>query len=291
MLLAIGSRDPVAYMVLSRRRRQKLFGTYVKPFIGVDRAYTHFRLDLATGRLGSWGFNSQNLPSNMRGIFEPNSGIWTWMDLEQAELRVWANQAKDEVMLDSFRRGESPHEVTLKALFPGKPKKNPDGSSTQWYVDAKGFNFSILADASVEVLAKSTKRPISVVESYKAELYKLYWRTVEHQAYMRQRHQPDFYPDWVESDFGRRCHIPECDALRVNVTHQEKCRLNYPFQATIADVIKRIMLALDALGMDFPIQVHDEVLQDGDDEFPQWLKNIHPVMEIPFEISRGTSWT
>lgn len=280
VLLAM--HDPVAHMVLARRRRQKLKGTYVEPFRGVDRAYTHFRLDLATGRLGSWDFNAQNFPPVMHEIFEPDSGFYTVADFQQAELRVWAHQAQDPVMLEAFRQGSSPHEATLHALFPGKPKKNPDGSSTKEYVDSKGYNFSLLADANAETQARTTKLPIEVVRKYTEELYQLYWKSREHQAYMRVRHQPDFYPDYVEDDYGRRCHIP--DGIDVTYTHQEKCRLNYPFQATVASMMKRGMIGLDAIGMVFPCQIHDNIVQDGTAPFPKWLTELHPTIEMPVDI-------
>lgn len=283
-----GLKHPLAHMVMARRRRQKLKSTYVDPFIGIERAYTHFRLDLATGRLGSWGFNSQNVPPAMRSIFAPDSTEWSWADLHQAEMRVWAYQSKDEVMLKAFEDGVSPHVVTLKTLFPGVLKSNADGSSTWQYVASKSYNFALLADASAEVLALTTQQPVVVVQKFKDELYTLYWKSKEHQDYMRQRHRPDFYPDWVETDFGRRCHIP--DGAEATYTHQEKCRLNYPFQGSVADYIKRGMLGLNAIGMDFPIQVHDEILQDGVEEFPSWLADLHPAIPMPFEVARGEVW-
>lgn len=293
-------KDPVAHMVLARRTRQKLFGTNIKPFveldsdgrlIGVkDRAYSHFRLDLATGRLGSWGFNSQNLPPSIREIFAADSGKWLWADLHQAEMRVWAHQAKDPVMLKAFEQGSSPHVETLHYLFPGVPKSNPDGSSTVQYVDSKSYNFALLADASDDILARTTRRPVALVRKLKDELYTLYSKSREHQAFMRVRKQPWWYPDWVEDDYGRRAHIPDA-SVHVDGTHQEKCRLNYPFQTTVASYVKRAMIGLDLIGIDFPCQVHDEVLQDGDEPFPQWLSELHPAIPMPYEVTGpAPSW-
>lgn len=281
-------KDTEGYMLLSYRKRVKLYGTYIKPFLNKDRAYTHYRLDLATGRLGSWDFNSQNFPPEMRQIFEPDSGIWSWADLHQAEMRVWANQAKDPVMLKAFADGISPHEVTLHYLFPGVPKKTSSGASTTQYVDSKSFNFALLADASPDVLARTTKKPLALVTKLQGEMYELYKVSREHQAYMRTRKQPIFYPDWVQDDYGRRCHIP--DDPSATYTHQEKCRLNYPFQATVASYIKRGMIGLDALGYDTPAQVHDEVLQDGEEPFPAWLAELHPDIPMPFEVDKSPVW-
>lgn len=294
-------KDPVAYMVLARKRRQKLRGTYIEPLLYADRVHPHFRLDLATGRLASWGPNIQNQPDLMREVFLPDTGLFSWADLEQAELRVWADQAQDQVMIDAFGRGESPHVSTLNALFPGRPKKNPDGSATREYTDSKGFNFALLADASPDVMAKATHRPVAECARLKTELYGLYWKSKLHQDYMRVRHTPYFYPDYVESDFGRRCHIP--DSIITTYTHQEKCRLNYPFQATVADYIKRMSLGLQYL--DLPIQVHDEQVQDGNFLFPGmdepasekpmtvhkgWMTELHPRIRMPYEVKAAKVW-
>lgn len=295
----LGLKDPVAYMVLARRRRQKLLGTYVQPNIifnskgqivdYLDRCYTHFRLDLATGRLGSFEFNIQNQPPKMRVMYKPDTGTWTWADLHQAEMRVWAWQAQDEVMLKAFSEGSSPHVETLHYLFPGVAKSNPDGSSTTQYVDSKSFNFALLADASDDILARTTKRPVALVAKLKQELYTLYWKSRLHQDYMRQRHQPWFYPDYVEDDFGRRCHIPDA-SLIITSHHQEKCRLNYPFQSTVASAVKRQMIGLDASGYDQVAQIHDEILFDGNIEVPNWIDSVHPAIGMPFEVDHAANW-
>lgn len=278
-----GISDPVSHLVLARRKRSKILGTYVKPLIGVDRAYSHFRLDLTTGRLGSSDISFHTFPPKMREVFKADSGKWSWADINQAEMRVWAKQAEDEVMLKAFEDGSSPHVTTLNALFPGKTKRDPE------YTDAKSYNFAVLADASAEVLAKTVKKPVEVVREFKRKMYELYPATVARQNSIRYRRTPDFYPDYAESDFGRRCHIP--DGIQVTYHHQEECRINFTFQSTVADVVKRIMLGLDVAGYDFPIQLHDELLVDGTVHFPAWMSQIHPRVPLPFEEHVGEeSW-
>lgn len=278
-----GISDPVSHLVLSRRRRRKLLGTYIDPLLGQDRVYSHFRLDLATGRLGSSDMSFHTFPPGMREVFKADSGKWSWADINQAEMRVWAKQAEDEVMLAAFEEGSSPHVTTLNALFPGKTKKDPE------YTDSKSFNFALLADASAEVLAKTTKKPVEMIREYKRKMYELYPATAAHQNFMRYRKIEPFYPDWVASDFGRRCHIP--DGIQVTYHHQEECRLNFPFQSTVADVVKRIMLGLNVAGYDFPIQLHDELLVNGTIHFPEWISKVHPRVAMPFEEHVGEeSW-
>ncbi len=281
VIRAIG--DPVGFLALARRKRQKLKSTYVTPFMGKDRDYSHFRLDLATGRLGSYSFNSQNFPARMRGIFKPESGKWTWLDLHQAEMRVWAWQAQDKVMLDAFAKNQSPHDTTMAALYPGVAKKLPNGETDPRYTESKSYNFALLADASANVLAKTTGKSVAVCQEYKDILYAQYWRSKQHQDYIRRRHRPEYFPDYVEDDYGRRCHIPDSSPF-TDEMHQQKCRLNYPFQATVAGVVKRMMIILDQSGYDMVCQVHDEILVNGDVEFPNWIADLHPSIPMPFEV-------
>lgn len=278
LLMKLG--DPIGIMALKRRERQKLLGTYVIRALDKDRMFTHYRLDLATGRLGSFDINIQNQPDDMREMYEADTGMWTWMDLQQAEMRVWARQSNDPVMLKAFADGVSPHEVTLKRLFPGVAKKNEKGGSTREYTDSKSFNFALLFDASPQTLSDTTGRPVRVVEAYLNEMFELYAGS---KRYIEE--QKSHTSMWERTDFGRRCHIPDLD-IHVNKDHQMKCRINYPTQGTVADIIKRIMIFLDMMGMDFPIQVHDEIVADGVYEFPSAIEHIHPGILMPFDVSK-----
>lgn len=290
VLRGIGERDPVVFMAISARRRRKLKSTYMDPLLGKDRMRTHFNLNLATGRLSSHGpdTNIQNQPDIIREVYEPDSGIWSWADLEQAEMRFWAFITQDKVMLEQFRQGSSPHKSTLAHLFPGKPAKvvlpSGESASTKEYTDCKSFNFALLFDASAPTLSRTTKRPLHEVEKYQQVLYDLYSDSRRYQ--LERKESTDVY----EVDpFGRRMRIP--DAIYVTEDHRYKCRLNYPVQGGVASYVKRMMLGLDAMGMDFPAQVHDEIVQDGDMEFPQWMSMLHPEIPMPFETSmRRQSW-
>src|SRR3990167_10324854 len=145
--------NPIADEVLEYRSLRKTDSTYVVPFIGKDRQYTHFRLDLATGRLASKGLdceqhtctNQQNVPAYLRDMYEPDNNIFTWGDMSQAEMRTFAFMTKDPVMAQAYRDGVSIHEVTFKAIYPWldyqTEKNNPE---SEWYRLAKSFNFAMI---------------------------------------------------------------------------------------------------------------------------------------------------
>ncbi|GAF88986.1 unnamed protein product [marine sediment metagenome] len=43
--------------------------------------------------------------------------------------------------------------------------------------------------------------------------------------------------------------------------------------------------------MELVLQVHDELLVDGDEEFPEGLDHIHPEIETPFKVKSGPVWS
>jgi len=48
-------QDPMAHVVLGYRHASKMESTYIRPFLGKDRAYTTLRMDAGTGRVNSTG--------------------------------------------------------------------------------------------------------------------------------------------------------------------------------------------------------------------------------------------
>lgn len=282
-------RDPVADQVLEWRKRRTLRSTFITPMLGKDRAYTHFRLDLSTGRLGSYDFNSQNLPDSTREIFQPDNGVWSWMDMHQIEMRVFAYQSKDPTLLNAYRNNESVHGMTMEALFPGAKKTLPNGLVNPQYTMAKTFNFAgFVYDASPQTLAVQTRLPRRLCEQYQNTLFQRYPIA---KAYIDRTKKEPYSPwtPWVETDFGRRCRLP-VDQITATEDHIAKCKVNYRDQGTAADIIKRAMIYCDLMGIDFPFQVHDEIVADGQVDWPELIKTIHPEIVTPFEAYSGPDW-
>ena len=294
--------DPLAQVILDYRGSAKLLSTYVKPWIGKDRAYTHYRLDLATGRLASGRLNSwdtinrnfQNIPPSMREVFRPDSGIWSWFDYSQIELRVLAQIADDKVLKDAYTHNKDVHRITADNT--GIPDRDR----------AKTFNFAMVYGASDRIISRRTKIPLDRVKPARAEWLNLYSGIAR---YMRK--QQDNHGDTVDSLFGRRMRLPEPreDATinpRAFESHVQKCAINYPIQGTAADIIKRAMIYIDRnYDWDQRIQVHDELVFDGDIDLPVLektkepgselnklhpLANMHPDLCTPFETKKGLVW-
>lgn len=175
--------------------------------------------------------------------------------------------------------GEGIHQSTLEAINPGKTKK----SDPVEYLAAKTYNFAMIFDATANTLSKQTRTPIERTTQVRKAWITKYARGYQ---WMQER-KADPLP-YVETDFGRRCRLP--DAVYVTQDHIEKCKINYYTQGTGADVLKRAALQCDRWGFEFPILLHDEILCDGEVEFPEALAEIHPAIRIPFETHHGRAW-
>ncbi len=281
--------DPLAATVLAYRHDSKLLGTYVEPWLDADRAYTHFRLDLSTGRLASGkrnpgdvvNRNLQNIPPAMREIFRPDhaSGVWTWADHGQIELRVLAYMSQDAAMLDAYRSGWDMHQ---RMADEGKRPR----------ADGKTFNFAMVFGASNKMLVRKTGMTETDVIRMRAAWRGLFGGAATWMDNQQFRHNGE----WVEDAFGRRMRLPE---QRENVEYNErafaahvgKCAVNYPIQGTAASIVKRGMLMIAETGADMRLQVHDEYLIDGPWEPPRELASIHPELATPFETKSGSVWS
>jgi len=275
--------DPLAHLVLAYRKSSKLLSTYVRPWLTADRAYTHFRLDLSTGRLASYDRNQQNIPPLMRDIFDADSGSFTWADISQLEMRVFAEWSQDPLMLRAYRSGKSIHKITQEGLWPGELTEDTYGRS-------KTFNFAMIYDAQVKTLAERTGLPETAASVYRSSWLNLYNVAA---AAMDEAMAADV--DVVEDFYGRRMLLPEVtlnEYGRSNQGHVNKCKVNYPIQGTGASIVKRGINYLwgHGYGDAYRLQVHDEHVLDGDVEWPVELDYLCDRVATPHEVKRGSKW-
>lgn len=272
--------DPLAQVVLSHRKASKLQGTYIKPSLGKKRFYTNFRQDLSTARLASHDRNVQNIPPKIREIFAPDSGTWTWLDWSQLEMRIFAHLTQDPVMVDAYATGKDIHTVTQLALWPGSDPKDDTYRGL-----AKKFNFSMIYFAGVYTLSEDSGLPIADCARYRAGWLRTYH--VAH-GWMMYQMEEGKRLGYRENMFKRKLRLPDPDIFPQS--HIDKCSINYPVQATAAGVVSRGMLICDGLNYDFPIQVHDEIVIDGDVDPPESLAHIIPELYLPFNVKKGPVW-
>lgn len=274
-----GLSDPLAVVVRKHRELSKLRGTYLEPWLGAERAFTHFRLDISTGRLSSYDRNLQNIPTGrIREVFAPDSGVWSCFDNNQIEMRKFAYITKDPVMLKAYAERSDVHTITQLALWPGSDPKDKALRKR-----AKTFNFAMIFYATARTLAKHTGLPTEVCAQYR----EVWLATYKMAARWMQAQEAGPF-DYAETVYGRRCRLPRLGEAPFE--HIVKCKINYPVQGSAADIVKRQMLKCDEWGMDIALQVHDEVLVDGEVEFPKSLEYIHPEVHTPIESYVGPNW-
>jgi len=280
-------KHPVAKTVLDYRGIRKTLSTYIEPYIGVERGYTNFRLDLSTGRLASFDRNFQNIPPDLRTIFSPDSGIFSYGDMSQAEMRTFAFITKDPVMAKAYSDGISIHEITFRGIYPDKvyDKNSHD------YTLAKSFNFAMIFNAEDGTLSSRFKVPYKLASQIKNDWLELYH--VGHQ-WMLQMINTDFTCNcgcglaYVEDTFGRKMLLP--DAFR-GQKHIDTCKISYTIQGSVASANKRALLyTMKTDNPDMRLQVHDEFIVDGDYEFREELNEMYPGLYIPFENKKTAKW-
>jgi DNA polymerase-1 len=129
---------------------------------------------------------------------------------------------------------------------------------------AKAINFGILYGMSAFGLATR----IQVPQAEAADYIKAYFlRFPGIRAYMDRAKAQCYEKGYVETLFGRRCHLPGIrDPNRMHRQYAEREAINAPLQGTAADIIKRAMaripgaLAKAGLSARMLLQVHDELV-------------------------------
>ena len=274
-------KHPAAAEILKYRGIRKQLSTYIEPNLHRSRVFTHFRLDLSTGRLASFDDNLQNIPPDLRSMYNPDSGIFTWGDMSQAEMRMFAHFSQDPVMLQAYRDGISIHEVTFRGIYPDLPYDK----SSHYYTLAKSFNFAMIFNAEDGTLSSRFKVPFKLARQTKQDWLSLY--SVGHDWMQKTL---DIDSDYVEGIDGRRMRLP--NEFERGRKHRDTCKISYTIQGSVASANKRALLKVleSSHPPDFRLQVHDEFVIDGEYDFPKYLDTIFPGVYIPFEKKSGVKW-
>lgn len=130
VLEALRDSHPIVGRVLDYRQLAKLKSTYVDGLLKLvdahDRVHTSFNQTVtATGRLSSTAPNLQNIPvrteegKRIRRAFIPieKKNLLISADYSQIELRVLAHLSGDDMLMQSFAKGEDIHRRTASEVF------------------------------------------------------------------------------------------------------------------------------------------------------------------------------
>jgi DNA polymerase-1 len=159
---------------------------------------------------------------------------------------------------------------------------------------AKAINFGIIYGISAFGLAAQLGIPQAEARDYIGAYFGRYPGIRE---YMERTKKFAREKGYVETLFGRRCHVPGInDKNPARRSYMERAAINAPLQGTAADIIKRAMIrippALKERGLNAKmlLQVHDElVFEVPDAEVEETSAIARAIMEKAHEPARTLS--
>ena len=270
----LAHRDhPLVSNLLTFREAAKRCGTYglnvladVHPATG--RIHADWRqIGAASGRMACTKPNLQNVPRTpaYRACFKaPEGRVLVKADYSQIELRIAAEIAGDQRMLDAYQRGEDVHAVTARLVL-GKQEVTKEDRQA-----AKALNFGLIYGMGAATLRQHAASGYGV---HLTEEEAQRFREAFFRAYpgLRRWHrsQPEGEIE-TRTLAGRR---------RLNVARYTE-KLNTPVQGTGADGLKAALALLwetrDRCPSAVPVlAVHDELVLECDEQDAetarQWL--------------------
>jgi DNA polymerase-1 len=313
VLEALSFSHDIAEKILDYRELTKLKSTYadalgalINPETG--RIHTTFNQAVtSTGRLSSSDPNLQNIPvrteegRKIRAVFIPGDehSVLLSADYSQIELRVLAHFAKDEILVESFRKGEDVHARTAAKVF-GVGLKDV---TPEMRTKAKAVNFGIIYGISDFGLARGIKITRGEASRFIDSYFHHYKGVREFLDTVVEKARDDGY---VTTLLSRRRYLPELRSKNVpRRKFAERTAMNTPIQGTAADIIKLAMVdvarGLETRGLRarMILQVHDELVFDvPKDELREVADLVRETMEsavdldvpLKVDVKAGRNW-
>ncbi|PIR04556.1 MAG: DNA polymerase I [Candidatus Magasanikbacteria bacterium CG11_big_fil_rev_8_21_14_0_20_39_34] len=307
---------PIIPLIEEFRELEKLRNTYIDVLptlinTKTGRIHTSFNQAVATtGRLSGSDPNLQNIPirtqagREIRKCFISEKGkVLVAADYSQIELRVVASLAKDEKMIEIFKKGEDIHSATAAAIN----GVSLDEVTKDMRRAAKEVNFGVLYGMGAHGLSWRAGIPHWQAQEFIEGYFKTFSGVKKYMDATLALAKKDGY---VETLFGRRRYIPELHSSNFQIRNSgERMAINMPVQGTAADIMKMAMIELhkklesrkskDKNETNILLQVHDElVLETPVGEGKEIAKLVQKTMEevvkleVPVEVhvETGTSW-
>lgn len=293
VLEKVAMKNPIVNKILEYRQLKKLLSTYltalpaaINPATG--KVHTVYNQTVtATGRISSSAPNLQNIPvreeqgREIRRAFIPDDGhLFLSADYSQIELRLVADFAGDETMLEAFRNGDDIHAITAARIY----HKGVDEVTADERRHAKTANFGILYGISAFGLASRLNIPRGdakqLIDNYFATFPTIH-------KYMSDSVELAREHGYVVTKMGRKRRLPDINSKNPVVRgYAERNAVNAPVQGSAADIIKVAMVDIYRKMRDggfkskMIMQVHDELNFDVvPEELPALQKIVVEGME------------
>lgn len=273
-LVKLHGAHPIIPEILRYREVQKLKSTYVDvlpELVGPDGRIrtTWNQMGTATGRLASANPNLQNIPirseygKEIRKAFVAGRGFqFVAFDYSQLELRIAADLAGDEKMIEAFRRGVDIHRLTASEV-----NNIPlDRVTPELRYRAKALNFGILYGMGARAFSESAGISRDEAELFMEEYFHDFAgiaRFIEETKTLARAY------GFTKTAFGRKRYFPEFGQTSFRLQREaERMAVNHPVQGTEADIMKKAMIEIDRFTRDqrwggdirLLLQIHDELV-------------------------------
>lgn len=272
ILEKVAHKSPIVGKILEYRQLKKLLSTYltalpaaINPATG--KVHTVYNQTVtATGRISSSSPNLQNIPvreelgREIRRAFIADEGnLFYSADYSQIELRLVADFADDETMINAFRDGDDIHAITASKIY-HKPLEEVTPEERR---HAKTANFGILYGISAFGLASRLGIPRGeakdLIDNYFATFPTIH-------GYMNKAIEDARKDGFVSTKMGRKRYLPDINSRNAVVRgYAERNAVNAPIQGSAADIIKVAMVRIyrrmkeAGLKSEMIMQVHDEL--------------------------------
>ena len=296
-LLELQNSHPIIKKIIEYREITKLKSTYsdaLPELIAKDgRIHTTFeQTGTVTGRLSSRDPNLQNIPiktalgKEIRRAFIPDHGfILASFDYSQLELRIAAELAQDQKMIEAFSNGVDIHKLTAAEINNVPLEK----VTPEMRRAAKTLNFGILYGMGIRAFAKGS----GFSEGEAKKFFDEYFRDFSGiKSYLEKTIESAKEKGYVETYYGRRRYLAGLLSGGFRVEKEaERMAVNFPIQGTATgDIVKLAMIKVSQLlkskynenNIKMLLQIHDELLfevTDKKDIIESAVKDIKTAME------------
>ena len=308
---------PVIPKVLEYRELMKLKSAYADslPKLIQDDGRIHTLYNqtrTATGRLSSEEPNLQHIPiktslgKEIRRAFVADAGFtFVSFDYSQLELRIAAELAGDQKMLEAFSR-----DLDIHALTASEVNNVPIEKVTpEMRRAAKILNFGILYGMGMRAFARGS----GFSEAQAKKFYEEYFRGFSGiRRYIDETIKSAKKNGFVQTRFGRRRYFPGITGGGFRQEREtERMAINMPIQGTAADVVKLAMVEVSKTlkrsysdsenAVRLLLQIHDELLfeiAESEEIIEKAIKDIRRAMEsvwngrvyLSVDVKSGKNW-
>lgn len=271
-------------LVQEYRKWGKIKSTYIDGYARCINSATMkihpdlFALSTDTGRMNCRNPNAQNMPRKtndpigIRSFIKAPEGHYILsLDFSQIELRVGAFYCRDEMMMNTYKKGGDIHAATTSVIFgctyeEAKDKNFPGYKEHRTI--AKNVNFGTFYGLFPTGLQKTLKFKAGVersLEECEEIINNLKNGYPSLNSWQEEAKADAARRVYTETWLGRRRYLPAINSDNwAQKSFAERCALNTPIQGTAADILKlaiiRILEGLPERPWLKPIlQIHDEL--------------------------------